>query len=74
MPDAKDMTQVISSFSFAHSTWTMVHPVLHKNVLMKGAQSTTLSMSGVITKCQLQKLVSIVNAVFEVGASKRDDG
>lgn len=73
MPDAKDMTQVISSFSFAHSTWTMVHPVLHKNVLMKGAQSTTLSMSGVITKCQLQKLVSIVNAVFEVGASKKDD-
>ena len=65
---------MISSFSFAHSPWTMVHPVLHKNVLMKGAQSTTLSMNGVITKCQLQKLVSIVNAVFEVGASQRDDG
>ena len=64
--DGKNMTQVISSLSFAHSTWTMMNPILHKNVLLKGVQSTTMVVNGIVTKTSLQKLISVVNTVLEV--------
>lgn len=73
VPEGKDMTQVISSLSFAHSTWTMMSPVLHRNVLMKGVPATTMVVNGVVTKTSLQKLVSVVNTVLEVVAARAGD-
>lgn len=67
------MTQVISSLSFAHSTWTMLNPVLHRNVLVKGVPATTMVVNGVVTKTSLQKLVSVVNTVLEVVVARAGD-
>lgn len=70
------MTQIISSFPFAHSVWVMYSPVYKKNVLHKNAKGSSLawlmwimsrlSISGAVTKKQLKVLCSIVNSMFEV--------
>ena len=70
------MTQIISSFPFAHSAWVMYSPVYKKNVLHRNAKGSSLvrlrgmmgrlSIFGVVTKKQLQLLCSIVNSIFEV--------
>lgn len=43
-----------------------MNPILHKNVLLKGVQSTTMVVNGIVTKTSLQKLISVVNTVLEV--------
>ena len=61
------MTQVISSFAFAHSTWFILSPVYKRNVMARGAPVIhRLSFSGVITKNQLAKLCSVINSVLIV--------
>ena len=64
MPEAKIMTQVISSFAFAHSTWFILSPVYKRNVMARGERYASLSFSGVITKNQLAKLCSVINSVL----------
>lgn len=70
------MTQVISSFAFAHSTWFILSPVYKRNVMARGERYASsfpvapvihrLSFNGVITKNQLAKLCSVINSVLIV--------